>query len=88
MVREEFGKWVEEARVSKVDLTSDLLEGRVRSRVLEILQRENFDLVVMSTHGQSSLFHKHLGSVTAYLARHAPCSLITVRPEGFKFKEI
>jgi len=88
MVREEFKKWVEEAELSKVSVTSELKEGRVRPLLDDLLKSGHFDLIVMSTHGQSGLFHSHLGSITTHLARHAPCSLITVRPESFKFKEI
>jgi nucleotide-binding universal stress UspA family protein len=88
MDREEFQKWVEEARLSKVEVHSDLIEGRVAHEVEEVVKKEKIDLMIMSTHGQSGLFHKHLGSVTTQLARHVPCSLITVRPEGFRFKEI
>ncbi|MFO1520393.1 MAG: universal stress protein [bacterium] len=88
MVREEFQKWVEEAHVSKVEVSQELAEGSVRGKIDEVLKRENFDLVVLGTHGRSGLFHKHLGSVTTHLVRHAPCSVVTVRPEGFKLKEI
>jgi len=88
MVREEFRKWVEEASVSKVELAHELKEGSLREAIDEVAKREACDLAVISTHGGSGLFHKHLGSVAAHLARQGPCSVITVRPEGFKFKEI
>ncbi len=88
MVREEFQKWVQEASTSKLQLTSELAEGNPKIEVEKIIQKQEADLLVMSTHGESGLFHQHLGSLTNYLARHASCSLITVRPEGFRFKEI
>lgn len=86
--REEFQKWVEEAKMAKVEVSQEWIEGKVTSTIEEAIGREKPDLLVMSTHGESGLFHKHLGSVTIHLARHAPCSLITVRPEGFRYKEI
>jgi len=88
MVREEFKKWEEEVQLAKIPMTSEIREGNVRNELKEALKKDPFDLIVASTHGQSALFHKHLGSVVTYLARHAPCSLLTVRPESFKFKEI
>jgi len=88
MVKEEFQKWVEEAHLSKVELKTELLEGSVKTKLEEVFKKEKFDAVVMSTHGRSALFHKHLGSLTTHVARHAPCSLISVRPDGFRFKEI
>ncbi len=88
MIREEFQKWVEEARISKLEMNSTLLEGNVRLKVLEILEQEGADLLVLSTHGQSGSFHKYIGSNAAYLSRHAPCSIALTHPESFRLKEI
>lgn len=87
-LREEFQKWIEEAKVSKVELSAELREGKVSSEIEKVISEKKTDLLVLSTHGQSGLSHKHLGSVTTHLARHAACSVITVRPDSFKYREI
>ncbi len=88
MSQEEFDKWVAEVRLSKLEVSSEFLEGDIREWIEEIVQKKNIDLVVLATHGRSASFHKPLGSVSTYVARHVPISFITVRPEGFRLKEI
>jgi nucleotide-binding universal stress UspA family protein len=43
------------------------------------------DLIVMGTHGRSGLSHALLGSIAENVVRHAPCPVLTVRPEGHQF---
>jgi len=88
MRKEELGKWAEEARISKLEVQAVLREGKVGEQVQKYVTEEKIDLLVMSTHGETGLFYKHLGSVAHHLIRHLPCSAITVRPENFKLKEI
>jgi nucleotide-binding universal stress UspA family protein len=46
----------------------------------EILRAaEDFDLVVMGTHGRTGLRHLLLGSVAEKVVRHAHCPVLTVR---------
>jgi len=40
---------------------------------------EDFDLVVMGTHGHTGLRHLFLGSVAEKVVRHARCPVLTVR---------
>lgn len=88
MRKEELGKWADEARISKLEVNAALKEGSISEQVQKYVLDEKMDLLVMSTHGETGLFYKHLGSVAHYLIRHLPCSAITVRPENFKLKEI
>ncbi len=88
MRKEELAKWADEARMSKLEVNAILKEGNVSEQVQKYVADEKNDLLVMSTHGETGLFYKHLGSVAHHLLRHLPCSAITVRPENFKLKEI
>jgi nucleotide-binding universal stress UspA family protein len=46
----------------------------------EIVRAANdYDLVVMGTHGRTGLRHLFLGSVAEKVVRHAPCPVLTVR---------
>jgi universal stress protein A len=38
-------------------------------------------MIVMATHGYTGLKHVLLGSVAEKIVRHAPCPVLTVRPE-------
>ena len=44
------------------------------------VERGEFDLVVMGTHGRTGLTHVLLGSVAERVVRHARCSVLVVRP--------
>lgn len=86
--KEELTKWADEVRLAKLEVQAILKEGKVTEQVQNYVSEEKIDLLVMSTHGETGLFYKHLGSIAHHLVRHLPCSMLTVRPENFKLKEI
>lgn len=48
--------------------------------------RENaIDMIVMGTHGYSGLKHLIIGSVAENVVRKAPCPVLTVHPEDYRF---
>lgn len=62
--------------------------GQVRGRlesgdptevILELAQRERYDLIVMGTHGRTGLSHLFIGSVAERVVRRASCPVLTVR---------
>jgi nucleotide-binding universal stress UspA family protein len=48
--------------------------------ICRIAQERHVDLIVMSTHGHTGLAHLLIGSVAERVVRHAPCSVLIVRP--------
>lgn len=50
-------------------------------------QAEDFDLIVMGTHGRSGFQHLVTGSVAGRVVRSAPCPVITVREEASKLEK-
>lgn len=46
----------------------------------------NADLVVIGTHGRAGVAHMLLGSVAEAVLRLTECSVLTVRPEAFRFE--
>lgn len=64
-------------------VSSRLLTGVPWDQIVETLSGDAaFDLVVMGTHGRSGIGRVLLGSVTEKVVRHAPCSVLAVRPRG------
>jgi nucleotide-binding universal stress UspA family protein len=63
-------------------VTSKLLTGLPWAELSELLDKQQFDLCVMGTHGRTGLSRVLLGSVTEKVVRHAPCSVLVVRPDS------
>lgn len=63
-------------------VTSKLLTGVPWHAIVDALEDPAFDLVVMGTHGRTGLSRILLGSVAEKVVRHAPCSVLVVRPDA------
>src|SRR5213075_235238 len=61
-----------------------VIQGDPREVLLEIAKEEHADLLVVGSHGRSSLPELRLGSVTSHVVSHAPCSVLVVKPGGAK----
>jgi nucleotide-binding universal stress UspA family protein len=59
--------------------------GRAWQEVIEIAREQKCDLIILATHGYTGLKHVLLGSVAEKIVRHAPCPVLTVRPEERDF---
>jgi len=62
---------------------------KVGAPFLEIIhtaQAENFDLIVLGTHGHTGLAHVLMGSVAERVVRKSPCPVLTVRHPDRKFQ--
>ncbi len=55
--------------------------GNPDVNIVEEARKERADLIVISTHGRTGLSHILLGSVTEKGVRHAPCPVLSIRPE-------
>jgi nucleotide-binding universal stress UspA family protein len=72
----------EAAKLGARRITSRLLSGLPSQQIVELARREpEIDLIVIGTHGRSGLARVLLGSVGELVVRHAPCPVLTVRPE-------
>jgi len=64
-------------------VTSTLLTGVPWQEIVEAAQRDaGATLVVIGTHGRTGLARVLLGSVAEMVVRHAPCPVLTVRPNN------
>jgi nucleotide-binding universal stress UspA family protein len=70
------------------DLRWDKLtrEGPTAQTIVEEAKARHADLLVMGTHGRTGIAHMLVGSVTEEVARTTECSLLTVRPDAFRFE--
>jgi len=52
---------------------------RPANEIVQYAKDEHVDLIVVGTHGRSSVAHLFLGSVAEQVVRSAPCPVVTVR---------
>ncbi len=52
--------------------------------IIEFTRQVAADLVVLGTRGRTKLRDMLLGSTADRVVREAPCSILTVKPEGFE----
>ena len=56
-----------------------LVWGEPAKVITDAAQNENFDLIVMATHGRTGLPRLFLGSIAEKVIRHAPCPVLVMR---------
>ena len=61
-------------------------EGRAAPTIADAADEIAADLVVIGTHGRTGLALVFLGSVAEEVLRTTKCSVLTVRPDGFRFE--
>lgn len=69
----------------KVSVDYIVRVGRAWQEVIEIAKETSADLLIIATHGYTGLKHVLLGSVAEKIVRHAPCPVLTVRPDERDF---
>ena len=53
--------------------------GHTAKEIIKYAERDNADLIVMSTHGRTGLKHALMGSVTEQVIREAPCPVMALK---------
>jgi len=59
-------------------------EGHLGQAIIDVAKEERADLIVMGAKGHSAIDRILLGSTSDYVATHAPCSVLVVRPTGLR----
>lgn len=67
-------------RQAGIRASSAVLEGRIADAIVRHAREVGADVIVMCTHGRTGLQRILLGSVAEYVAKHAPCPVMLVRP--------
>jgi nucleotide-binding universal stress UspA family protein len=53
--------------------------------IVDFLKKSGADLAVLGARGRSAMMTWFLGTVAERIVRESPCSVLTVKPEGFRF---
>jgi nucleotide-binding universal stress UspA family protein len=72
----------EARRLGARRVASKLLTGMPWQQIVDAARESAFALIVIGTHGRSGLTRVLLGSVAEMVVRHAPCPVLTVRPDS------
>ncbi len=70
---DEFFEGVEEPK------TTLIMSPNAAQGICHYAEKEDVELIVLSTHGRTGLAHLLIGSVAERVVRHAPCPVLTVR---------
>lgn len=65
-----------------LDVDAMLAEGKPGPMIIEAIDKKSPDVVVVARQTKSRFMQAFLGSVSAYLVRHASCHLLIMGPEG------
>ncbi len=61
-------------------------EGRAAQTIAAVATEIGAELVVIGTHGRTGLTHMLLGSVAEKVVHTTTCSVLTIRPDAFRFE--
>jgi len=57
-------------------------EGDPGHEIVRVAEELNADLIILGTHGHSGWKRFTIGGVAEFVGRHAPCAVLTIKPEG------
>lgn len=69
---------------ANVSLQHEVREGSAGHTIVDLAKELEADLVVVGSQGHSPISRMLLGSTSDYVATHAPCSVLVVRPTGLQ----
>lgn len=58
------------------------VEGSPGKEIVRVAGEQDTDLLVVGTHGYSGWDYLTLGSIAQFVVRHAPCAVLTVKPDS------
>ena len=73
---------------SRLETKTIIASGRPSIEIIETAKDEAADLIIIATHGHSSLAHVILGSTVERVVRHASCPVLVVRETEREFVAI
>ncbi|MCP5467721.1 MAG: universal stress protein [Deltaproteobacteria bacterium] len=80
--KEHFQNFIEKLNLDGVDYEIHFREGDPVSEVMRFINEKKISLMALGSRGQTDLSPKLLGSVALDLLRHAPASILLLRPKS------
>jgi nucleotide-binding universal stress UspA family protein len=77
-------KKAEELKKQGVPVRGVVSTGWAADAIMSFAEKENVDLIIMSTHGRSGIGRWFMGSVADKVVRHSKVPVLTVAPPGCK----
>jgi nucleotide-binding universal stress UspA family protein len=65
-----------------INVSTVIVEGKPSDEILNYADKNQVDLIIMSTHGSSGLTRWAFGSVADKVIRHSPVPVLVVAPPG------
>ena len=79
---------IELAKSFDLEVETIFTEGDPGHEIVRVAEELNTDLIVLGTHGYSGWKRFAIGSVAELVVRHAPCAVLTIRPQGESIEPI
>ncbi len=70
---------LEKLSAESLTVTTEILLGAPEGQIIETAEKMNADLIIVGSHGYNRWERLLLGSVSASVVQHAPCSVLIVR---------
>lgn len=64
---------------SDIEVETKLLKGSAANEIIDYAEKENFDLIIMNTHGMTASTRFLMGSVTTKVVKYAKVPVMVVR---------
>ncbi len=84
--KQNLNKLKQSNQVQDLPIEIIVAEGVPFVEIIRMVGQEQADLVVMGSHGRTGISHLLMGSVAEKVVRKAPCPVLCIKPEGFKFE--
>lgn len=72
---------------NNVSVKPVLLYGNDFEEITNYAEKNNFDLIVIATHGRTGVLHTLLGSVAEKVIRYAKCPVLVITPQKAESEE-
>lgn len=77
--KERFGAMTRRASAKGVKVRFDTAIGQPAEQIVDIVEKEEIDLIVIGRRGKNVLQRWHLGTVSDRVVAYAPCAVLVVR---------
>lgn len=74
---------IDDNKARLADISGEVMVGEVVETLVECASQEDFDMIIVGTHGTKGLEKVLMGSVASKLTHNAPCPVLIVNPISY-----